>query len=682
MSGRGSRVGAARLLCAAGAVALASIAAQALSQTSPPSPPAQQPQQDPAELDPSAPLAPLPDLGVGWPELNPKEATPAAAAPSTPTASSRAVAKSQASAPTTDSAGNIRYTVEVEGIASVGSAEDLRRTFRQQSALEAERKRPANAAQIGRRASADADLLAQLLRSQGYYDASVEPSTEKAGDALRVVLTADPGTQYRFASVELPGLGAAGSDAARLRNAFAVKVGDPVIATDVIAGGVALTQALGEEGFAQARLGDQDIEVNHQTHLATLTLPVNPGPIARFGAIHVSGRPPFSAHHLATIARFKRGDPFRRSKIDDLRRALIATTLVANADIQLVPVDGGRVVDLNVRLEPAPSHTIAGELGYGTGQGARLEASWTDRNFFNPEGALTLRGIAGTTEQLLGVQFRRSNFIQRDQTLNLQASVSHQKFAAYRARTVDLAGNIERQSNFIWQKSWTWSYGGEWLATDERGVFSSAGIKDTKTFLIAALPLALAYDGSDSLLDPSRGFRLGGHLSPEISFHGGHLTYGRLQLDASAYHPLSDRIVLAGRVRAGTIVGAGLFDLAPSRRFYSGGGGSVRGYGYQQLGPKDHDGDPIGGRGLAEFGLETRIRLKQFGGNFGVVPFFDGGSLTTKAFPNAKDWRFAAGIGARYYSSFGPIRVDLGFPLNRQKGDGPFAVTVSLGQAF
>ena len=682
MSGRGSRVSAARLLCAAGAAALASIAAHAQSQTSASSPPPQQPRPDAPELDPSAPLAPLPDLGVAWPELNPKEATPAAAAPSTPTGSSRAVAKSQASAPTPDAAGNIRYTVEVEGIASIGSAEDLRRSFRQQSALEAERKKPANAAQIGRRASADADLLAQLLRSQGYYDASVEPSTEKSGNTLRVVLTADPGAQYRFASVELPGLQAAGSDATRLRDAFAVKVGDPVIATDVIAGGVALTQALGEEGFAQARLGDQDIEVNHQTHLATLILPVDPGPIARVGTSHGSGRPPFSARHLAIIARFKRGDPFRRSKIDDLRRALIATTLVANADIQLVPVEGGRVVDLNVRLEPAPSHTIAGELGYGTGQGARLEASWTDRNFFNPEGALTLRGIAGTTEQLRGGQFRRSNFMQRDQTLNLQASVSHQKFAAYRARTVDLAANVERQSNFIWQKSWTWSYGGEWLATAERGVFSSGRIKDTKTFLIAALPLALGYDGSDSLLDPTRGFRLGGHLSPEISFHGGHLTYGRLQLDVSAYHPLSDRAVLAGRVRVGTIIGAGLFDLAPSRRFYSGGGGSVRGYGYQQLGPKDQDGDPVGGRGLAEFGVETRIRLKQFGGNFGIVPFFDGGSLTTKALPNFNDWRFAAGIGARYYSSFGPIRIDLGFPLNRQKGDGPFAVTVSLGQAF
>jgi translocation and assembly module TamA len=521
-----------------------------------------------------------------------------------------------------------------------------------------------------------------LLRAQGYYDALVEPRTEKAGDALRVVLSADPGPQYRFASVDLPGLAAAGPEATQLRDIFGVKPGDPVIASDVIAGGVALTTALGEQGYAEAKLGEQDIEVNHQTHLATLTLPIDPGPIARFGAMQVSGRPPFSARHVGLIARFKPGEPFKRSKVDDLRRALIATTLVANADVQLVPVNGGRTVDLNIRLEPAPSHTIAGELGYGTGQGARVEASWTDRNFFNPEGALTLRGIAGTTEQLLGVQVRRSNFLQRDQTLNLQFSASHQKFAAYTAKTIDLAGNIERQSNFIWQKKWTWSYGGEWLGTIERGVFSSAGLKDTRRFLIAAVPLSLGYDGSDSLLDPTRGFRLSGRLSPEISFHGGHFTYSRAQFDASAYHPVSDRVVVAGRARIGTILGAGLFNIAPSRRLYSGGGGSVRGYGYQQLGPKDQDGDPIGGRGLAEFALEARIHLKQFGGNFGLVPFFDGGTLTSSAQPDFGNWRLAAGVGVRYYSSFGPIRVDIGVPLNRQKGDGPFAVTVSLGQAF
>ena len=668
MSGRGSRLSAARLLCAVAAATLVPgiVSAQQASQP----PPA-----DPTELDPSAPLDAMPDLGVDWPELNSRDtAPPPVQAPAPPRGKPQRIAN--------DGTGDMRYTVAVEGLAGIGNAEELLLDFRKQSALEEDRKDPANAAQIGRRAGADAELLAQILRSQGYYDAIVEPRTDTVGDQLRVILAADPGQQYRFATVELPGLDAAGPDAERLRDTFNVKPGDPVIAADVFAGGLALTRALGEQGYAEARIGEQDIEINHQTRLATLTLPVNPGPVARFGSIRVTGNPPFSGKHVATIARFKRGEPFQRSKVDDLRRALIATTLVANADIQVVPVPGGRTVDIAVRLEPAPTHTIAGELGYGTGQGARVEASWTDRNFLNPEGALTLRGIAGTNEQLVGVQFRRGNFMKRDQVLNMQLSASHQEFDAYKANTVLLAANIERQSNFIWHKKWTWSYGGEWLATDERGVFSSAGVKDTRTFLIVAAPLSLGYDGSDSLLDPTRGFRLNLRVSPELSSHGGEFTYARTQFDASAYHPIGDRVVAAGRVRVGTIFGAGAFDLAPSRRFYSGGGGSVRGYGYQQLGPKDADGDPIGGRGLVEFGLETRIRLRKFGGDFGIVPFFDGGSLSTETLPDFQNWRFAAGIGVRYYSSFGPIRVDLGFPLNRQKGDGRFAVTVSLGQAF
>jgi translocation and assembly module TamA len=656
---------AARLLCGAAFAALAGAAA--VSQTAPPP-------TDPAELDPNAPLAPLPEIGVAWPDLNTTDTAPA-----TPSAPQSTQARAQAQ---TTASGAIHYTLIVEGLDGIANSADLLATFRKQSALEADRKDSANAAQIGRRSRADSDLLAELLRSQGYYDAAVEPRTEGTGGQLRVILAADPGAQYRFAAVELPGLAEAGPDAGKLRQVFAVKAGDPVIAQNVIAAGTALTLALGEDGFAQAKLGSQDIEIDHQTHLATLSLPVSPGPVARFGVIRVSGKPPFSARHVAVIARFRPGDRFQRSKLDDLRRALIATSLVANADVQVVPVNGGRTVDVDVTLEPAPSHTIAGELGYGTGEGIRVEASWTDRNFFNPEGALTLRGILGTSEQLAGVQFRRGNFRQRDQVLNLQASVSHQKFDAYEARTVQLAGNIERQSNFIWQKKWTWTYGTELLATDENGVFSDAGLKDTRTFFIAALPLSLGYDGSDSLLDPTRGFRLSGRLSPELSLHGGHFTYARSQIDASAYHPVSDRVVLAGRVRLGTIFGAGVYDIAPSRRFYSGGGGSVRGYGYQQLGPKDMDGDPVGGRGLAEFGLEARIRLKQFGGNFGVVPFFDGGTLSTGQWPDFRGWRFAAGIGARYYSSFGPIRIDLGVPLNRQKGDGPVAVTVSLGQAF
>jgi translocation and assembly module TamA len=670
MIGRGPGRIAARLLSAAAVVALC--AGKAAAQAAQPEP------AGPPELDPNAPLAPMPDLGVAWPDLNAKDTTPAEnPAPNATSAAAKSKAKAAA-----NGTGDIRYSWTIEGLGPMGASEDLLKAFRRQSALEADRKDRANAAQVERRSRADADLLAEMLVSQGYYDAVVEPRTEGSDGQLRVVLVAEPGQQYRFASVELPGLNAAGPEAGRLRDAFAVKAGDPVIAQDVIAGGLALTQSLGELGFAGAKLGDQDIEINHQTHLATLVLPVNPGPIARFGKIAVTGQPPFNAHHVGIIARFKPGDRFERSKVDDLRRALIATTLVANADIQVVPVDGGRTVDLAVRLEPAPRHTIAGELGYGTGQGARAEVDWTDRNFFNPEGAITLRGVGGTKEQLAAIQFRRSNFLQRDQVLNLSVSAGHQKFDAYEARTVQLAGNIERQSNFIWQKKWTWTYGAEVLGTDERGVFNPDRMKETRKFAIAALPLGAGYDGSDSLLDPTRGFRLSGRLSPELSAHGGKFPYARAQIDASAYHPVSDSVVAAGRVRFGTIVGASVFDIAPSRRFYSGGGGSVRGYGYQQLGPRDIDGDPIGGRGLAEFGVEARIRLKQFGGNFGVVPFFDGGTLTTKEMPDFSNWRLAAGIGARYYSSFGPIRIDFGVPLNRQQGDGPIAVTVSLGQAF
>lgn len=668
MRGRGFSNKAALLLCTAAAgLTMASAAA---AQQSPPASP--DPLQDSAELDPSAPLDPLPDLGVDWPDIT----TPDPAEPDADSGDDR-------SARIENAIGERHYSMMVKGLDKIADGEALLASFRKQSALEAGRKKGANVAQISRRSQSDADLLAELLRSQGYYDAMVEPLIEGPGEQLEVLLTAEPGEQYKFVSVDLPGLeGAGAEDSPKLRSAFAVKAGEPVIAQEVIAAGVELKRKLGELGFASAKIGDQIIEVNHTTRLATLVLPVEPGPVAHFGTITVTGEPPFSARHVGLIARFRKGDQYRASRIDDLRRALIATGLVANATVTAVPVDDGKTVDVTVRLEPAPSHTISGELGYGTGQGARLEGSWTDRNFFNPEGALTIRGVAGTQEQLAAIQLRRNNFLQRDQVLNLQALASHQKFDAYEARTVKLGGNIERQSNFIWQKKWTWTAGAEVLATDERGAYNSSGIKETRTFVIAALPAGLGYDGSDSLLDPTKGFRLNGWVSPEVSAHGGKFAYARTQIDATAYRPLSDRVVAAGRIRLGTIFGAGVFDIAPSRRFYSGGGSSVRGYGYQRLGPKDEDGDPVGGRGLAEFSLEARIRMDRFGGNFGIVPFVDGGSLSRGLVPRLKDFRFAVGLGLRYYSSFGPIRIDVGVPLNREHGDGPVAVSVSLGQAF
>ena len=658
-AGIGARA-AARLLCAAATAALAS--APALGQPALPG--------DTVDVDPTDPLDPMPDLGVDWPDLNaapldePDEAPEPQAQTVTATAAER------------------HYAIAIDGLDKIGNPQSLVEAFEKQSALYEGRGEDANAAQIQRRAEADAELLAELLRSQGYYDATVEPVIEPQGGNLIVTLEADPGAQYRFQSVELPGLEAAGPDADALRKAFAVTAGDPVIAQDVIAADLALKVALGEQGFALATTGEQQIIVDHRTQLATLVLPVDPGPVAHFGAIRASGEPPFGSEHVATIARFRPGERFEQHMVDDLRRALIATGLVASADVRQVPVGAGQTVDLDVRLTPAPSRTIAGELGYGTGEGARLEASWQNRNFVNPEGALTLRAIAGTREQLAGVQFRRSNFGARDRVLDLQLAASNSNFDAYEAKTVRFLASLERQSNIIWRKRWTWGVGTELLATDERGVFDDPAQEETRTFLIGALPLNLGYDGSDDLLNPTRGFRSSIRLSPEISAYGGSFAYGRAQLDGSAYFPVSDSTVLAGRVRLGSIFGADAPSIAPSRRFYAGGGGSVRGYGYQRVGPKDFEGDPIGGKTLTEFALEARYRLSAFGGNFGLVPFFDGGHLTNKVTPDFNGWQFGAGIGLRYYSSFGPIRVDVGTPLNPRDGDGPIAVAVSLGQAF
>jgi translocation and assembly module TamA len=639
---------------------------------------AQQSPADPAELDPSAPLDPMPDLGVDWPDM----ASPDPVIEPEPSDSAEATVGETASDNIEDSAAARRYALRIEGLETVADSAELVERFDDKSVLRKDEDDPANAAQIDRRAREDAELLTSLLQSEGYYDAEVEPGIALEGEQIMVELVAKPGPRFTFQSVELQGIEAAGEQAGKLREAFAVKAGDPVVANQVIAAGVALRVALGEEGFALAEVGEQDIVLDHETATARLVLPVMPGQVARFGDITVTGKPPFSPRHVAVIARFDKGDQFERSEVDDLRRALVATGLIASVETKLVPRDDGRTVDVAVHLEPAPMRTVAGELGYGTGEGVRLEASWQHRNFFNPEGALTLRGVAGTQEQLAAVSLRRSNFMRRDQVLTAQVSASNINRDAFDAKTLLLAAGLERQSNFIWQKKWTWSIGGELIASDERDTIGATGTKRRRTYLIAAIPASLTYDGSDSLLDPTEGFRLGGRLSPELSFHGGTFGYTRAQLDASAYHPVSDRVVAAGRIRVGSIFGADRDDIAPSRRFYSGGGGSVRGYGYQRLGPRDVDDDPIGGRSLAEFSLEARVRLKAFGGNFGIVPFLDGGTLSTQSMPDFGDWQFGAGIGLRYYSSFGPIRIDVGTPLNPKSDDSRVAVVVSLGQAF
>lgn len=643
-----------------------------------------QPVPDQPDLDPG--LAPMPDIGVAWPDMGqPDIVTPmvelppqSADAPQQATAPETAEKPEEKAATFADTGEERRYTVALTGVEDI--ADDQFTThFNELSALRQGEGKPANLAQINRRIKEDSDLLDRLLRAKGHYAARVRgaAAAPPAGsDRLAVTFRIVPGARYLLSAVNLTGLETTGEREAKLRAAFPPKVGDPVDADAILAGQQSLAVALVENGFPFGKVEEPEVRIDHEERKGDLDIVVNPGAYRTFGRIVMANDALFSARHVQRIARFHPGDTYMASDVEDLRQALIATGLVSSLTMTPRDAGDGEHVDLAIDARPAPLRTVAGELGYGTGEGYRAELSWTNRNFFPPEGSVTVRGVLGTQEQTASFTYRRNNFRRRDNVLTGLLSVSNIKRDAYDARTITLSGVLERQTNILFQKKWVWRIGGELIASDEADAFSNG---NRRTFLISAIPLSLTYDGSDDLLNPSKGFRLGGRLSPELSFQNRTFGYARVQLDGSVYQPMSDRIVLAARARFGTILGSTVDRIAPSRRFYAGGGASVRGYGYQAIGPRyGPNDDPVGGKSLAEFSLELRIRF----GNFGVVPFVDAGNISASFLPRFRDLRIGAGMGLRYYSSFGPIRIDLGTPLNPQSGDPKIAVYVSLGQAF
>lgn len=567
-----------------------------------------------------------------------------------------------------------------------------------------------NLAQLAARARQDETLLENMLRVYGYYDGRVIRSIGglEAGQAeaeAKPVVRFDviPGERYRYGVVDLGNLASA-PDAEALRGAFEIEPGDFLQSDTIVQERADLDVALGETGYPFAAISDPSLLIDHERREGDLTMPVEPRGKYNFGQV-VSSDPAFlSSEHLGRIARFRAGDTYQRSLEFDLRRAILATGLVSSVTLtprEVAPPEGDQpgTVAMEVGIERAKLRTIAGAIGYGTEEGLRVEASWEHRNFFPPEGLLRIRGIAGTQEQLGGVTVRFNNFRRRDQVLAFDAYASTQDNAAFNARTVALLGTFERQSNLLFQKPFSWSLGAEVLYTDERNREIEIEVPDgddeddepdrmriarpRQEFLIAGLRGQATLDTSDSLLDPTRGFRLTGFVAPEVSkTQGEQFFYVRTQVDASYYQRVGANVIMAGRVRLASIPGAPLFAIAPSRRLYAGGGASVRGYGYQAIGPRDDIGQPIGGRSLSEVSLEARIKTGFFGGAVSVVPFFDAGAVGVDPVPGFDALKFGAGVGLRYATGFGPLRLDVGFPLNPEPEDSFVAVYVSLGQAF
>lgn len=590
----------------------------------------------------------------------------------------------------------MRYRVTVEGLGPTG----LDGSFRRLSGLHRGQNRPATAAQIASRARADEELLKRLLFSEGWYGATVEMTADftqtpdaavaaRGGEAGRadIRLLVVPGERYTWREITLDLIP---SDRPELAEGFGLEVGDAIRAIDVEEAEGALLLRLNSMGYPFAEIGVRDVVLDQDAPKGTYLLTGDIGPRGVFGPIRMSGFKPFDERHAEVIARFRPGQPYDSRLVDDFRRALIATQLFGG--VTVTPVDTGiregeaAVTEIRVDGNKGPHRLLAGQIGFANEEGFRAEGTWRHRNFIQPEGMLTARAVLGTEEQRARAELLMGNWRQRDRTLGFSADLANLSPPAYNAQTFALVAEIERTSTPIWQKRWTWSVGfglgasreQQRAAPDPRDP-NAREFDVRRNFLFVTIPGRIGYDRSNDLLDPTTGYRLGLEVNPEISREGSRVeTYARMFADGSVYQGIGDSFVLAGRLRLGSIVGADLFSIAPTRRLYAGGGGSVRGFDFQGVGELGANGRPIGGRGLFEASTELRYRF----GAFGVVGFVDAGSVSSGSLPSLEGTRFGAGVGGRYYTSFGPLRIDVARAISRGPRDPAFALYISIGQAF
>ena len=599
----------------------------------------------------------------------------------------------------------IAYAVRVDGLEAVDAETDIALTdqFEDLSALYDGDGEADNVAQVSARLTEDSLLIQRILAAEGWYSASAETRIDRSeaanGQPLTAVITVVPGPRYTFADVVIDADPTEPADL--IAENLAIQPGEPIVATRVQGAEAQVAIALPEQGYPFAEVGQRDILLDQDTGDGVYTLPVTVGPRSSFGGIRTTGNLAFDADHVEVLSRFERGELYDSRDVDDLRQALVATGLFNTVSVvpersgELAP-DGTEYATILVEQDAGPARTLAGSAGYNTGQGIRIAGSWTHRNLFPPEGALIASGVIGTQEQGAGVTLRRSNWKQRDRSLQFTLEALHSDYDAFEAFTGRLSGLVTYVSTPIWQKTLTYAYGAQLLATNEEDFDIALGERVASTYYIGGLTGQVGLDLSNDLLNPTQGFRVTALVEPEASLESEFTPYLRSIVDASGYFPTGDALVLAARARFGTIQGIERFELAPSRRLYAGGGGSVRGYGYQQLGPKvlepnprfdpedpEDESDPfitrpIGGRSVIEGAVEARYRF----GNFGVVGFLDAGQVYEKEFPTFGDIRYGIGVGGRYYTNFGPLRFDIATPIGRRDGESLINIYVSIGQAF
>lgn len=312
--------------------------------------------------------------------------------------------------------------------------------------------------------------------------------------------------------------------------------------------------------------------------------------------------------------------------------------------------------------------------------GFGLEGYWGHRNLFGQAESLRIEGsvsgIGETTDATelnysAGILFSKPGAFFPSATLNASIKAATLNTDSYDSATVTgLVGLSYELTDYD-----TVSAGTSLEFADIDDAFGN------NQYLTFAIPLEYVRDARDNKLNPTEGYRAAIEVTPSYEILNS-TVFSSFEATASAYQSVGedDRVVFAGQLSLGTLFGdGGLADIPATRRFYAGGGGSVRGYAFQEISPYNADDEATGGRSYALASLEARVKITE---TIGIVPFLDAGSVSAANIPDFSDIRMGAGIGLRYATPFGPLRFDVAMPLDAYPDGASYGIYVGIGQSF
>jgi len=586
-----------------------------------------------------------------------------------------------------DIANPLRYAVTIN---VVGADDDLEKKLENVSGLKADEDHPVSGS-LGllAKARSEREQLVAALYGEARYDGVVTveiqgkdidalpPDAEFTGpQPIPVTVTIDPGQRFTLGNIQLKG------DAAGLMSAdYGLITGGDASSGAILKAEALIVRALKDEGRPLAKVTDREVVADHKSLTADVTLTVAAGPIAGYGDTSVDGTEAVDRDFTRYMTGLKPGEQYSPDEIDEARDRLLGLEVFNSVTVKEADkLDPQGNIPINVEVSERKFRYFGLGATASNTDGLGFEGYWGHRNLFGHAEKLKFDGsISGIGAQDIsklnynaGVMFEKPGVVGPASKFyaNLKTVFEHPD--AYDRFSV----RGETGLSYELSKYQTVSAG----VTLEYSKIEDNLDPDPQKYLIASLPVQYVWDNRDDKLNPTKGFRFLGYAEPSYDLLGG-AVFLKLKGEGSVYQTLDDagRFVAAGRLAMGSILGASLQEVPADRRFYAGGGGSVRGYAYQGIGPKDSDDDPIGGLSWFETSAELRYQVTD---SIGIVPFVDAGTVSVKQFPDFSDVKVGAGVGLRYITPFGPLRIDAAVPLNPDRGDPSFGIYAGIGQAF